>query len=110
KALRKTTDGRELAIFWRTYGTQNFRVMSEVARGVLGAQASAAVLERDFGEQQHQQPQQQQRCDASAAGPLAYVEMVMFLRGAYDSIPVDVPELGDEELEDAIPVRMRGGS
>ena len=89
-------------MFWRTYGRQTFREISEVARGVLGAPATAAVLDRDFGDAGNLISGGQRR-------PLdsAYVEMTMFLHGAYGLIPTNIPALSSEDFEDSIPIRLR---
>lgn len=91
-----------MGAFWRTYGRQKFRLLSKVARSVLGTPASSAVLEGDFGEAGGLINSQQR-------GPLgpAYVEMVMFLRGVYDHIPEVIPKLSDDEAEAVIPFRLR---
>lgn len=89
-------------MFWRTYGRQTFREISEVARGVLGAPATAAVLDRDFGNAGN-------LISDGQCGSLdsAYVEMTMFLHGAYGFIPTNIPALNSEDFEDSIPLRLR---
>lgn len=102
KALRNVTDGEGLAMFWRGYGRQNFREISEVARGVLGAPATSAVLERDFDDARNLTSSRQ--CDSLGS---AYVEMTMFLHAAYDFIPTSIPRLSSEDVEGGIPIRLR---
>ena len=93
-------DGQQVAEFWRGYGRKHFPIVAWVARAVLGAPASSAVLERDFGEAG--KLVNRQRSSLSSE----YVEMLMFLRGALDSIPEDVPSLSQEKLDSAIPARL----
>ncbi|CAM9153110.1 unnamed protein product, partial [Hapterophycus canaliculatus] len=77
-----------------------FPIVAYVARAVLGAPASSAVLERDFGEAGKLVNRQR-----SSLSP-AYVEMLMFLRGALDAVPEDVPTLTKEAADAAIPARL----
>lgn len=99
---RAINDGEELGTFWRTYGKQKFGLLSKVARSVLGAPATSAVLDREFGEAGKLTGGQRGGSPAPA-----HVEMVMFLRGVYDSIPEFIPKLSDDEAEEAIPFRLR---
>lgn len=95
-------EGEALAAFWQTYGREKFRVLSEVARSVLGAPPSAAVLEPDFDDAWwlvNHPPR-------GSLGP-AYAEMIMFLRGVYEYIPGVIPILSDEQAEEAIPYRFK---
>lgn len=55
--------------------------MSIVARGLLGAPASAVVLKGGFGDVRKLVNRQRWSSDAG------YVEMIMYLRGAHDYIP-----------------------
>jgi len=59
------------------------------------------VLERDFGEAGKLVNRQRGSLDPS------FVEMVMFLRGAYDLIPDDVPALSPAQRAEAIPARLK---
>ena len=43
-------DGQPVAEFWRGNGRKHNPILAWVVRAVLGAPASSAVLERDFGE------------------------------------------------------------
>lgn len=90
-------------MFWRTYGRQTFREISEVARAVLGAPATAAVLDRDFGDAGTLNGGGGQREPLDSA----YVEMTMFLHGAYGFIPTSIPALSSEDFEGSIPARFR---
>lgn len=56
------------------------------------------MLERDFGDVGNRQ---------SGLLDPSFVEMVMFLRGAYDLIPEDVPALTGAQRAEAIPARLR---
>lgn len=47
---RETTESKELGSFGHTYGSQSFAMNSGVLRGLLGASASAAMLESYFGD------------------------------------------------------------
>ncbi|CAN0174699.1 unnamed protein product [Scytosiphon promiscuus] len=93
-------DGDQGASFWRGYGKKHFPIVVYVARALLGAPASSAVLERDFGEAGKLVNRQR-----SSLSP-AYVEMLMYLRGALDAVPEDVPSLTEEAAKAAIPTRL----
>lgn len=93
-------NGEEVANFWQCYGRKHFPIVAWVARALLGAPASSAVLERDFGEAGKLVNRQR-----SSISP-EYVEMLMFLRGALDAIPDDVPALSQEQADAAIPTRL----
>ena len=90
-----------MASFWRGYGAEHFPTLANVARAVLGAPGSAAVFERDFGEANKLVNRQRGALDSP------FVEMMMFLRGAYDFIPEDVPALTAAERTEAIPTRLK---
>lgn len=91
-----------MAAFWRAYGAKHFPTLASVARAVLGAPGSAAVLERDFGEDAGNLV----NCQRGSLDH-AFSEMLLFLRGAYDQIPEDVPALSAAERAEAIPARLR---
>lgn len=93
-------NGGEVADFWQGYGRKHFPIVAWVARAILGAPASSAVLERDFGEAGKLLNRQR-----SSLSP-AYVEMLMFLRGAGDVVPDDVPVLSEDQADAAIPSRL----
>ena len=97
----KISEGESVARFWRGYGKRNFPELSVVARAVLGAPASSSILERDFGEAG--KLVNRQRGSMSTA----YVDMVMFLKGSYDLIPLDVKAIPAKDVESAIPLRLR---
>lgn len=75
--------------------------MASVARAVLGAPASSAVLERNFGEFDKLVERR------SSSLSRAYMEMLMFLRCAEGEIPDDIPRLSPEAYEAAIPARLK---
>ncbi|CAM9963259.1 unnamed protein product, partial [Laminaria digitata] len=79
-----------------------FPTLANVARAVLGAPGSAAVLERDF-EEPGELVNRRQR--GSLDHP-SFEEMVLFLRGAYDLIPENVPALTASQRSEAIPARL----
>lgn len=93
--------GEGLAEFWRGQGTKRFRLVSVVARSVLGAPGCAAVVEDGF--ETGGWPVIPSR------GPRdgAYAEMVMFLRGTFSTIPKEVPVLSAEQVRWAMPRRLR---
>lgn len=86
--------------------------MSVVARSVLGAPGSAAVLDRELdpsGGFAHNR----QSCggDRGSSGSVecsdrGYSEMAMLLCAAFDSIPEEIPRLSDDEVTKAIPQRF----
>ncbi|CAM9127129.1 unnamed protein product, partial [Laminaria digitata] len=92
----RITQGQAMTAFWRGYGAKHFPTLANVARAVLGAPGSAAVLERD-GDVGNRQ---------SGLLDPSFVEMVMFLRVAYDLIPEDVPALTGAQRAEAIPARL----
>lgn len=98
----KLSDGESLASFWRGYGRKKFPVVASVARAVLAAPASSAVLERDFSE--YGELANRQQC---ASLPPEYAEILTFLRRTRDSIPMDVPSLSPGAVDAAIPVRLK---
>ncbi|CAM9758774.1 unnamed protein product [Pylaiella littoralis] len=98
----KLSDGESLASFWRGHGRKKFPVVASVARAVLAAPASSAVLERDFSE--YGELANRQQC---ASLPPEYAEILTFLRRTRDSIPMDVPSLSPGAVDAAIPVRLK---
>lgn len=90
----------DLLPFWINEGLSIYPNMARVARVLLSVPASSAVLERDF----------------STAGRLitgsrsslsaAYAEMVLFLNGNQDYIPIEVPALSTEQALQAVPRRL----
>lgn len=94
--------GEEVAMFWRTYCWRHFRLLCNVARALLGAPASATVLDRNFGETGKLASHQRGSLGAT------YVEMILYLRGAYDYIPETIPKLTAERAEKAPLFHLRG--
>lgn len=93
-------DGNAISVFWRGYGKEHFPTVSKAARAVLGAPASSAVFERDLGE-----AAEVLNLQRNSLSP-ARIEMLMFLRGTYDSIPMDIPALSSQAADNAIPYRL----
>lgn len=75
--------------------------MSVVARGVLGATPSAAVLKCDFGECSKSVSRNRRSLDSG------HVEVIVFLRRAYDHISSEVPKLSPKEAKQVIPTRLK---
>ena len=74
--------------------------MARVARVLLSVPASFAVLERDFSAAGR--PITSSRSNLSAA----YAEMVMFLIGNIEHMPIEVPALSTEQALQAVPRRL----
>lgn len=91
---------RHTLVFWKTHAGR-FPYMARVARAVLGAPASAAVLERDFSAAGRMMTSSKSSTDT------AWVEMILFLHGNKDLIPDEVPVLTPEQALDVIPGRLR---
>lgn len=87
--------------YWRDHGHALSPDNRSVAQCVLGAPASAAVLERDFCIAGQMVSRHRASLDP------AYVEMLLFLRGAIDHIPREISKLTDEQAAAAIPRRLR---
>lgn len=102
---RTIRTGEGLAEFWRTYGSKNFRLLSVVARSVIAAPGSAAVLERDVDDSGGL-ANNRQRGGGSGLDQ-GYREMAMLLCAAFESVPEDVPRLSEDAVEEAIPRRFR---
>lgn len=103
--------------FWRGYGTKTFRIVSVVARSVLGAPGHAAVLDNDFngngiggggggGWASANQGRRDQMMILENFDPTSYGEMIMFLRASFGIIPENVPQLSVEQVKRAIPIRL----
>lgn len=90
----------DILIYWQKTGARRFPHLARAAQVLLGAPASAAVVERDF----------------SAAGRLITVsrgstdavmlEMIMFLHGNVDLIPLTVPPIPASDIRGEIPERL----
>lgn len=88
--------------WWKKWAFK-FPLLSRVARVVFGAPASAGMLERDFGGAVRSLNSSRSRTDA------AYVEMILFLHGNLDLIPVNIPKLdadGENGVQCKIPGRL----
>lgn len=73
-----------------------------MARGVLGTRATSAVFDQGFGNAGAFVTHAEESLDTAA-----YVEMIMFLRSNYESIPSSIPKLPVDKLEGFIPHRLR---
>ena len=91
----------EVALGKGGYGAKHHPLLANVVRAFLGAPATAAVLERDFGEAGKLVNRQLSSLD------LSFVERIMFVRGAYDLIPEDVPVTPPAGRAEAIAVRLK---
>lgn len=98
--FRSATSGEEVCSFWRKHGNSVAPWIKHVAQAILGVPASAAVLERDFSVAGQVISRKRGSLDP------ANVEMLLFLRGAYDFVPKEIPELSSEEVQKAIPDRL----
>ena len=74
--------------------------MVRVARVRLSVPASSAVLERYFSTAGRLIPGSRSSLSA------AYAEMVMFLNGSIDHIPIEVPALSTEQALQVVPRRL----
>ena len=74
--------------------------MARVARVLLSVSASSAVLERDFSTVARLITGSLRSLSA------AYAEMVMFLNGNIDHIPIEMPALSTEQALPAVPRRL----
>lgn len=87
--------------FWKVDGAREFPNMARAARVLLGAPASAAVLERDFSAAGRMMTSIRNSTDS------AWVEIILFLNGNQGNIPANIPHLTDAEVEAAIPGRLK---
>lgn len=94
-------DHTGIFLYWANEST--FPVLAEVARTLLGVQASAAQIERDFSIAGVLVNSRRSRLDC------AYVDMVLFMYCSYDSIPCpeEVPKISITKFEDKLPRRYR---
>ena len=74
--------------------------MARVARVLHSAPASSAVLERDFS------IAGRLITDSWSSLSAAYAEIVMFLNGNIEHIPIQVPALSTEQTLQAVPRRL----
>lgn len=87
--------------FWRVHGKEYSPHLRTVAQAVFGAPSSAGILERDFCVAEMFQSRKRGGMDPSN------LEMVLYLRGQFDNIPDDVPQLTEEQAAEAVPRRFK---
>ncbi|CAN0496206.1 unnamed protein product, partial [Ectocarpus sp. 8 AP-2014] len=83
--------------FWRGEGQALYPKMARAARVLLSVPASSAVLERDFSTAGRLITGARSRLNA------AYVQMVLFLNGNQEYIPLEVPVLSKADGIKAVP-------
>eukprot|EP00752_Nemacystus_decipiens_P008160 g7299.t1 len=86
--------------YWRTHGQHWPPEFRSLAQAVFAAPASSACVERDFCMADMFLPRKRGSLDP------AYLEMALYLRGQIGSIPLDIPKLSEDAIEDAIPDRL----
>ena len=86
QAVQAGTSSGDVLMWWKTWG-DSYPLLARVARVLFGAQASAAVLERDFSDAGRMMTSSRSTMDSK------YVEMIPFLHGNLDLIPRDIPKL-----------------
>lgn len=101
-ALQFSKDDKKLSgvEYWRAHGNQWPSALRALAQAVFGAPSSAGIMERDFCIADLYQPRKR-----GSLGPV-YLEMVTYLRGQFDNIPKDIPQMTEPELEAALPTRF----
>lgn len=100
KDFSKISRGESVASFWRGYGKNNFSELSVVARAVLGALASTAILKLNVGESNNFV------YHLSGSMIPTYVE-TMFLNGSYDLISLIISTIAPKYAESVTPLRLR---
>lgn len=98
---RSISDWDEFALFWGSTARTFFRVICVIARSILGAPSSTAVLRGSFGDAGRLVSSKR-----SLVGH-AYVEVLMFHRGNIYNISFKIPRLSADKWEAAIPGRLR---
>lgn len=98
-------DTREVLPWWRNTGRKMFPYLAPVAQQVLGNQAGAAQVERDFSSCANLLTRNRSRIDTY------WVEMVMFLHVNYKRIPAfkDIPMIAAKDIRTCLPPRFNGG-
>ena len=86
--------------YWKNHGDEHSPHLRSLAQAVFGAPSSAGVIERDFSVADMFQPRKRGSVDP------ANLEMTLYLRGQFENIPADVPELTEEQAEKAVPRRF----
>ncbi len=96
----KTTKAMCGVEYWRVHGGHWPLVFRSLAQAVFAAPASSACVERDVCMADMFVPRKRGSLDP------AFSEMSLYLRGQIGSIPLDIPKLSDDAMEDAIPNRL----
>lgn len=98
-------DTRAILPWWRQTGRKTFPYLSPVAQQVLGNQAGASQVERDFSSCANLLTRNRSRIDTY------WVEMMMFLHSNLKRIPdfKDIPVIAAADIHKCLPPRFKGG-
>ena len=90
--------------YWAKKGKHAFPFLTPVAQQIFGNQASASQVERDFSGCGNLLVPNRSRIETY------WVEMVMFLKANYSSIPAykDIPQIASEDIRNHLPARFDG--
>ena len=90
--------------YWAKKGKHAFPFLTPVAQQTFGNQASASRVERDFSGCGNLLVPNRSRIETY------WVEMVMFLKANYSSIPAykDIPQIASEDIRNHLPARFDG--
>lgn len=90
--------------WWASKGKNQFPALAPLAQQVFGNQASAAQIERDFSGCGNLLTSNRSRTDTY------WVEMVMFLKANFDSIPAYgvIPMIAPKDIRSCLPGRFSG--
>lgn len=86
---------------WWANWQHAFPLLAMVARVALGGPASSAVLERDFSDAGRMMTSSRSSTD------VGFVEMILFLHGSQEIIPLDMSVLPSDKMTENIPGRLR---
>ncbi|CAN0386807.1 unnamed protein product, partial [Hapterophycus canaliculatus] len=95
-------DTRDVLPWWRQTGRKMFPYLAPVAQQVLGHQAAAAQVERDFSATGNLFVPNRSRIDTF------WVEMVMFLYVNFEHIPAlkGIPIIASKDIQAYLPSRF----
>eukprot|EP00752_Nemacystus_decipiens_P004395 g4017.t1 len=98
-------DTRAILPWWQQTGRDSFPYLAPVAQQVLGNQAGAAQVERDFSSCANLLTRNRSRMDTY------WVEMVMFLHSNLEHIPAfkNIPIIDAKDVHKCLPPRFNGG-
>lgn len=90
--------------WWASHGKLLYPCLAPVAQQVLGNQAAAAQIERDFSGCGNLIVPSRSRIETY------WVEMVMFLKGNFENIPAygDIPMIASKDIRSCLPARFNG--